>query len=120
MLALPILKGKCFYSEHHATTDYLSHILDTIAKGVRQTAKGPYKASIFIDALGKNERKIVGARLRRQQIHIEKIRGVRDESDALIRLADALVGFVRDALEKEHYAVKLFEKSLQKKVINKL
>jgi hypothetical protein len=42
------------------------------------------------------------AELRQQSIVVDKVRGVKDESDALIRLADAIAGFVRHSLDQRH------------------
>lgn len=39
------------------------------------------------------------AQLQPQQIRVEKLRGLNEHSDALMRLADALAGFVRHGLE---------------------
>lgn len=35
--------------------------------------------------------------------------GARDESDALIRLADSMAGFIRDAIKGTPYAIDLFK-----------
>ena len=37
--------------------------------------------------------------MRRIRVPIRKVRGGRDESNALLRLADAMAGFIRDAEE---------------------
>jgi uncharacterized protein YgfB (UPF0149 family) len=38
---------------------------------------------------------------------VRKVRGVKDESNSLIRLADALAGFVRDFIEGQSYTKEL-------------
>jgi hypothetical protein len=93
------LHGKLFYGQFSNTTSYLPCIIDSIARGALQRAPKSYKVSIFIDGLGRDERRIVAVQLRRRGIHLEKVRGLRDEADEFIRLADALAGFVRDYLE---------------------
>ena len=37
--------------------------------------------------------------MRKKGIRTEKVRGLKDERDEFIRLADAIAGFVRDAQE---------------------
>ena len=37
--------------------------------------------------------------MRKRGVSVEKVRGVKDENEPLIRLADALVGATRDMLE---------------------
>jgi len=113
-------QGKLYYQEFSQTTDYLTCIIAAIANGITHYAKQEYKAVILIDGLGREERKIVGKRLRMRQIRTEKVRGVRDESDEFIRLTDALAGFVRDAGEGEQYAQALYQKALINGIITKL
>jgi hypothetical protein len=113
-------QGKLFYSQFSGTTAYLDCIIDSIARGVVQKAQTSYKASIFIDGLGKHERRIVAVQLRRRGIHIEKVRGLRDEVDEFIRLADALAGFMRDWLEGERYARTLYSSPTLHQLIAKL
>lgn len=41
-------------------------------------------------------------------VSVRKVRGIEDECDALVRLADALAGFIRDYLEGQRYAASIF------------
>lgn len=68
-----------------------------------------YEASVYIDGLSKADRSIVHAGLRNHYIHVKRVRGMRDESNALIRLADAIAGFARDYLEGDEYAKPLYD-----------
>ena len=45
--------------------------------------------------------------LRGLRIPVRKVRGMKDESSSLVRLADALAGFIRDSLEGQPYAKEL-------------
>ena len=61
-----------------------------------------YTTLIYIDGLSRTKRREYGARFRRVGLPVRRVRGItRDESNALIRLADSIAGFVRDALESE-------------------
>jgi len=87
-----------------------------------QAVEGKSKlvSSIFIDGLNERERERVAKGLRRlaaRRILFDKVRGLRDESSALIRLADALAGFIRDWEEGQPYTEKLFPKFLKKGLI---
>lgn len=112
--------GRAFYHQFSQTKDYLSCIIETIVKGISQKTQGTYKATILIDGLGKKECRIVGAKLRKRNIKIEKVRGVRAESDEFIRVADALAGFIRDALEGKPYTQPLFRKAFKERMIEQL
>ena len=120
VLGLRALKGKLLFAHYQQTTNYPALIMDTIAKGIRTTVRGAYTATVLIDALGKHQRKAIGAQLRKRQIHLEKVRGLTDKNDEFIRLADALAGFVRDALERDPVMEPIFNKASRDGVIIQL
>lgn len=120
VLGLPALKGKLLYAHYQQTTNYSDLIMDTIAKGIHTTVRGAYTATVLIDALGKHQRKTVGAQLRKRHIHLEKVRGLTDENDEFIRLADTLAGFVRDAIEHDSIMEPIFRKALHESMIIQL
>jgi hypothetical protein len=98
VLSLHDLKGRLIYAVYPGATDYLPKTVLTTARAITVHAKTEYKATIFIDGLPRSLIRKVGPQLRVLEIRTEKVRGVRDEeSDALIRLADAICGFVRSA-----------------------
>ena len=69
-------------------------------------ASGPqsdHGATVYVDGLPKSRIRWFGVELRRLSIRTLKVSGVRrEESDPLIRLADACCGFIRAALSG-HY-----------------
>lgn len=100
VLRHPQFVGKIFYRVAEDTQAYHQVMLATVASVVREAkSQDKYKASVFIDGLPRGEVRAVGTELRKSGIATEKVRGVRDESNALIRLADAVAGLVRDATE---------------------
>jgi len=123
VLQLPALHGRLFAAHFTATTTYLPCVLTTITRAVTAGAAGqPCRATILIDGLQKTVRQEVAASLRAQlqpqQIRVEKVRGLDDQSDALMRLADALAGFVRQALEGRPVMAALFADSHRQGVIH--
>ncbi len=63
---------------------------------------GAKKVEIFVDGLSDKQQRNYSVHIRQQTLSFINIRGVvRDESNALIRLADALAGFVNDAQCKQ-------------------
>jgi len=90
------------------------------AKTILRVAKTPYRATVFVDALGKIERKKSGHGLRELKVHVEKVRGLSDQSDEFIRLADAIAGFVRDGFEKKPAIQSLYQSALQSGLIEQL
>lgn len=90
--------GKLFYALYHDTDQYIPKITETMAMAF---AAADYsrntKASIFIDGLPRAHRKTIGQGLRQAGIWAEKVRGINDQGEALIRLADAVAGLVKVA-----------------------
>ena len=76
------------------------------ANAVRQkTQGGAHEVTVFVDGLLKHEAVRFGRLLRTRTQGVRKVRGVRKEqNNALIRLADALCGLVRDAEEGNAWA----------------
>lgn len=114
-----LFKHKIYYSLSQDTTAYKEITLITIASAITSSKdQENYKASIFIiDGLNKSEIPRVGANLRKIGIHTEKIRGIRDESDAIIRLADAIAGLIREQIEKVDYAQELYKIGIENKIL---
>lgn len=100
--ATPALQGRLCHAVFRGTQDYETATIDAIARAVRHFASGEYTTSVYIDALSKSKRHVYGALLRRTGIATHKVQGVtKDENNALVRLADAVAGFVRDSLDSE-------------------
>lgn len=120
ILALPELHGKLFFSHTTQSKSYVALTVATTAKAITARATGEYKATIIVDGLSGREIIRFTRDLRRFHIAVRKVRGARDESSALIRLADALAGFLRDALEGQEYARKLYEEAVRKGVVRRV
>jgi hypothetical protein len=71
-----------------------------------------YKVTVAIDGLSKNLATRVGSSLRKLGIKTRNVHGERDESSALIRLADSVAGLVREAQEGREEC-RLMEKRLK-------
>ena len=96
-------KGILRYTVFRQTRNYDAATGSAIARAVRDTRPiGNYKTLIYVDGLSKTKRHEYAVNLRHLGLSVRQVRGIaRDESNSLIRLADALAGFVRDALEGE-------------------
>jgi hypothetical protein len=74
------------------------------ARAILQRTEGSFSATVLVDGLSnQTEVRHFTHILRSLRITIRKVRGMKDESNSLIRLADALAGFVRDFIEGQLY-----------------
>jgi len=76
---------------------------------------------ILVDGLPKQRWKDYARWIRQRGAKVAKVRGIRrDENDPLIRLADALCGFVRAAHEGRPDIKALFDGAIQQGVVKDL
>lgn len=121
VLTSEILQGKIFYAQYKDTTAYQEVTVITVASAIHLAKRQEsYKASIFIDGLQKSEVTGVSTRLRKIGVRTEKVRGVRDESHVLIRLADAIAGFIRDYQDGHEYALALYPLGVKNKTLTEV
>ena len=107
------LRGRLCFATYRSIQDYLSATVQTIALALRRSADGEYKATVLIDGLSRSDERNVGLILRRSGMSVQKVRGVADESEPLIRLADAVCGFARSAIEGNSAMQELFTDALR-------
>jgi hypothetical protein len=108
VLALPQIGGCLFYARYAETKAYLDLMVYAAARAILLKGREPYKATIIVDGLSGADVRKFGHGLRALRVSVRKVRGIDDERDALVRLADALAGFVRDYLERQPYAITIF------------
>lgn len=113
--------NKINYADFYGRKDYQELTIIATAKAIISAAPTiNYEASVYIDALGKKERVEVAAGLRQRKIKIKKVRGISDESNSLIRLADAMAGFLRDYLEGAQEMAVVYKKAVKVGLVKKI
>jgi Protein of unknown function (DUF3800) len=105
LLGLDRLRGCLFVSVFHHTRRYHETTAAAAARAIRLKARGPYKVTVLVDGLQRTQRRVFAQELRTARVNPYKVRGVlKEEHNAMIRLADALCGLVRDAEEGQAWA----------------
>ena len=103
---LATLAQSLFFERFANTRDYSVLTVVATANAVRRKAPGTAKVTVFVDGIRKHEAQRFSQLLRAQRVGVTKVRGVqKEQNNALIRLADALCGLVRDAEEGQLWAV---------------
>jgi len=114
VLTKPIFRDKLSFAVYQNSRDYATLTIETVARTLNADPPMAYQATVLIDALPRSLERIVGLRLRRSGVPAKKVRGVKkDENDALIRLADAVCGFVRAAVEGTSQLHPLLDRAIQ-------
>lgn len=79
-----------------------------------------YKATIIIDGLHRSLQNRIGKLLRNLGVRTKSVRGERDETNPIIRLADAVAGVMRESHDGNVHFKKIEEELEQRHSIEKL
>lgn len=120
ILQIPQLEGAIFYVSFRDTKDYTALTTRSIAHAILARTTKDYKAYIMIDGLNEKERGRVSKGLYQRGIRRRKLRGGRDESTSLLRLADSMAGFIRDYEEGKLYTQELYPRFSHQQIITRL
>lgn len=121
VLADPLFAEAVYFSHHAGSQDYFDLTIQTTAEAIRfKTVSENYTATITVDGLKGAEINQFKRRLKDLNISVRKVRGARDESDPLIRMADAFAGFIRDYLEGQQYARDLYERAVRARILREI
>jgi hypothetical protein len=117
-------KGSCFYSVYERINysrpkTFAELTVSATAVAINSVVKKNYKATVTIDGLNSSLYPSYAAGLRSHGIKTHKVRGIRDQADEFIRLADAIAGLTRDVRDGKGWAIKLYNKTKRRGVIKK-
>jgi hypothetical protein len=115
VLHLSLFRGKlCFCVHRDHRESYLLLTVQGIAKAFRAQNVPNSTVLVFIDGLPDSQIRTATQLLRDEGVPVNKVRGIKkDEHNALIRLADALCGLVRAAIEEQPQMLQLFERGMR-------
>jgi Protein of unknown function (DUF3800) len=108
-----IAAGGVYFGRYGKPLPYFLPILDTMEKAINAKASKDYRAIVMIDGVDKKKAAEFTNALRLRKIRLDFVRGRRDESEPLIRLADMWAGCVRAAFFGEKEAKARFAQALQ-------
>jgi len=116
-----LFADKISYAAFTSGQDYQEMTIVATSKAIISAAPlNNYEASVYVDGLSRTDRFVVGAGLRHRHVRVKRVRGITDESNALIRLADAVAGFVRDCIEGDENMKPLYQKVIAAGLLKKL
>ncbi len=120
VIAQPLFRELIFFSHYTGSQDYFKLTVETAAKAIHHRDQEDHPATVIVDGLSGRDVDRFKRSLRQLHVNVRKVRGARDESEPIIRLADAVAGFVRDFLEGQNYAAKLCEKAIREGIFQEL
>ena len=120
VISIPELKNCIFYSIYTDTRDYVNSTVETITRMIQHQEKNMYEVLVVIDGIDKKSRQQISRRLKEKGVLRKKVRGIRDEGSAWIRLADAIAGFSWHVYENKPYTKTLYPEMQQKGYFIKL
>lgn len=107
-----------FYSKFPKPTQYPDSTFLAISQALKSVAGDQlFQAHVFIDGLSLSERQRGAKYLRAFNRGVKKVRGLRDENDEFIRLADTFAGFVRAHFEGADYTTQLYNRGVTRGAI---
>lgn len=92
-----LLSGGIFFGTYRKPTPYFFPFVDTIERAIHAKAHDPYTAKVIIDGIDRQKAAELTNALRDRGITLDMVKGRRDESEPLIRVADMWAGCIRAA-----------------------
>ena len=120
VIAHASFKELIFFSQYTQTKAYFDLTVATTAKALAHKNQEDRPVTVIVDGLTGKSIDRFKRGLRAQQINVRKVKGARDEAEPLVRLADAVAGFLRDFLGGQKYAASLYQQARQGRIIQEL
>jgi len=115
-----LLPGNVFYGVYPKPLPYFFPFLEVIERAIRAKAHPTYTARVFIDGIDRRKAAELTNALRERGIVLDMVRGRRDESEPLIRLADMWAGCIRAATFGAAEEQKLLDWALEYRLVWRL
>lgn len=107
------------FSHYTESRSYVDMTILSTAKAILAAANETYEATVYVDGMQRTEQRAFAAGLRKLNVHLHLVRGLTDQADEFIRLADAVAGFLRDSMEGDEEMQKLHKRASKNSIIKK-
>jgi len=102
--------GHIFYAVFHNSKEYVALTAFALVQAILSYSDKKVECSIIIYGLKESDQKKTLSVIKNFHIRYRKVRGLKDQSEPILRLADSIAGLVRDEDEGESYAEGLLQK----------
>jgi len=119
-----IVNDRCFvhhisFSHYTQSRSYVDMTILSTAKAILAVSHEAYEATVYVDGMHRTEQRAFAAGLRKLHVQVRQVRGLTDQADEFIRLADAVAGFLRDSMEGDEEIRILHDRASRNGIINK-
>ena len=95
-------------------------MIEVLERAIKTKAAHSYTARVFVDGIDRKKAAELTNALRLHGISLEMVRGRRDESEPIIRLADMWAGCIRGALLGKAEERALLQRAIEKNYIKRI
>jgi Protein of unknown function (DUF3800) len=95
-----IAAGRVFFGSFEKPVPYFFPFIEVLERGIKASGVENYSARIYVDGIDRQKAKELTNALRSRGVSLKLVKSSRDESEALIRLADMWAGCIRAAITR--------------------
>ena len=106
-----ICAGSVFAGCYAKPLPFFLPMLEVVAQAIESRASADYRVTVIVDGIDKKKARELAGGLRVRGIRSVSVKGHRDESEPMLRLADMWAGAIRSAADGEADAAKVVEKA---------
>ena len=112
--------GETFFGSYEKPLPYFFPLLEVLEQAIRAKAALGYKARVFVDGIDRKKAAQLTNALRLHGISLDMVRGRRDESEPIIRLADMWAGCIRGAILGKAEERALLQRAMERNYIRRI
>ena len=120
VLEQKVAAGRVYFAQYRKPIPFFFPMIDVFEKVIKQSARGEYRASIYIDGIDKYKAKEPTNALRARGVSLRMVKSRRDESEPCFRLADMWAGCIRSALLGRKDAQDVMERAKKESYLREL
>jgi hypothetical protein len=115
-----IASGDVFFGCYEKPLPYFFPFIEILERAIRAKGLTSYTARVFVDGIDRQKARELTNALRLRGVSLERVKGRRDESEPVIRLADMWAGCIRAALRGSSDEAVILDSALHRQYLGNL
>lgn len=120
LLERKIVAGDVYVAHYKKPLPFFFPMVYVLEEAIKRAAKGRYQATIYVDGIDQLKAEKLTNALRAIGVSLRFVKGRRDESEPLIRLADMWAGCIRSALLHHEDAKNILRRAKKERYLHDL